>query len=67
MLLTLLSFGGDRLSRQLEVRFFLHLSEKDRGSNVQRRADIKDGAQRRVSLAAFDQANEGPLVPRLRG
>lgn len=62
MLLTLLSFGKDSLSRQLEVRFFLHLSEKDRRPDVEGRADIEDRAQRGVCFAEFDQTDEGSFI-----
>ncbi len=51
---------------QIEVRRLLDLAEKHRRPNIERRADVKDGAQGRVGLAAFNQADKGPLVPRFR-
>ena len=56
-----------RLRRQIEVRRFLHLSEKHRRSDVESSADIEDRAQGRVCLSKFDQTDESSLVPGFRG
>ena len=56
-----------RLRRQIEVRRFFHLPEKDRRPDVESRADIEDRAQGRVGLSKFDQTDESSLVPGFRG
>jgi hypothetical protein len=50
------------LGRKVEVRCFLHPTDKDRRLDVQSSTDIENRTQGGIGLAAFDQADKRTFI-----